>query len=66
MVDADYVEWEIGVAKGRNVGDGDGGFVECGGYIVDGDGVVRVCSVTSQYDYYYFWIIEQGQLTCQR
>lgn len=45
MVDADYVERQVGVAEGSYVGDGDGGFVECGGDVVDWDGVVGVCSI---------------------
>lgn len=45
VVDADYVERQVGVAEGRYVGDGDGGFVECGGDVVDWDGVVGVCSI---------------------
>lgn len=45
MVDADYVEGQIRVAEGRDIGDGHGGLVECGGYVVDWDGVVGICSI---------------------
>lgn len=45
MINADYVERQVGVAEGGDVGDGDGGFVECCGYVVNWDWVVGVCSI---------------------